>query len=198
MIPTPNLNIAMKKTILFSVLIASLFVVNAQTPTNVPKLNNQIKLDLSIGGIGLTYEPRLGGKTTIDLSAGIGGGYDVSEDNVGYDWNILQPAFYFSATPKFFYNRKRRFDNGKNVDLNSGNYIGLRVKYTTAGTAQDGSTRQSLLVNAHWGIQRALGKRWSLNAHVGVGYAEDLDYQYGTIYPSLDLKFSYILWKGNS
>jgi hypothetical protein len=193
----PNsLNAAMKKATVLAVFIASLFAANAQAPATDTKLNNLIKLDLSLGGVGFTYEPRLGKKTTIDLSAGIGGGYDVSESSFGYEWNILEPAFYFSANPKFYYNRQKRYNKGKNVQLNSGNYFGLRVKYATAGLAQDGGTRQSLLINLHWGIQRAIGRRWTMNTHVGLGYAEDLDYQFGTIYPALDLKFSYVLWKG--
>ncbi|HSB92383.1 MAG TPA: hypothetical protein VLC28_04665, partial [Flavitalea sp.] len=53
--------------------------------------------------------------------------------------------------------------------------------------------RNSILTNIHWGIQRAIANRWTLNAHVGAGYAQDIDYKFGTVYPAIDFKFSYIL-----
>jgi hypothetical protein len=50
-------------------------------------------------------------------------------------------------------------------------------------------------------MQKAIGNRWTLNAHFGLGYAidaVDLNNSAGTIYPALDLKFSYILNKKRS
>jgi hypothetical protein len=82
--------------------------------------------------------------------------------------------------------------------LNSGNYIGLRVKYTTRGISESPQVWDALLFNAHWGMQRAIGTRWTLNTHFGAGYAVDavdLNNSEGTIYPALDLKFSYRLNK---
>ena len=87
---------------------------------------------------------------------------------------------------------------GKPANLNAGNYIGIRVKYTTKGISESSSVRDALLFNAHWGMQRGIGKRWTMNAHFGAGYAldaTDLNNSEGTIYPALDLKFSYILNK---
>jgi hypothetical protein len=49
-----------------------------------------------------------------------------------------------------------------------------------------------MLANLHWGIQRALGKHWAFNCHAGAGYALDIDYDFGTIYPAIDFKFSYV------
>jgi hypothetical protein len=128
---------------------------------------------------------------TTDFSLGAGGGYSVAEGNIDYQWQIFNPAFYFSATPKFFYNRQKRIEKGKSVKLNSGNYIGLRVKYTTGSIDPQPSIREALFINLHWGLQRAISNRWSLNAHIGAGYAQDLTNQFGTIYPALDFKLSY-------
>lgn len=166
-----------------------------QTSTGDNKLRNLSKLDIGVQGIGFTLESRLSNKATIDLSIGAGAGYDIAEGHIGYEWNFFQPAFYFSVTPKWYYNRKKHIETGKNSKYNSGNYIGLRLKYITAGSAPDDHERNTLLINLHWGLQRAIGNRWTLNAHIGGGYAQDLDYKFGTVYPSLDLKFSYILSK---
>ena len=176
-------------------LISQSFFSAAKNEKNENDLEKLVKVDIGLQGVGFTFEPVLNRKTTIDLSFGAGGGYDVWESGVGYEWNILQPAFYFSVTPKYYYNRQKRNNEGKLSRLNSGNYMGLRVKFTTPSVAPNDALRESLLVNLHWGIQRAIAKRWTLNSHVGAGYAQDLSSQFGTVYPSIDFKFSYYLSK---
>lgn len=133
---------------------------------------------------------------SVDLSSGIGGGYNVSEDYIEYILNVFHPAFYFSATPKFYYDRNKRIEDGKQSNYNSGNYIGARVKYITSGIASKDRMRNSMLINLHWGMQRAVGLRWTINTHIGAGYAQDLNYKFGTVYPSAEIKFSYILSTG--
>lgn len=188
-------NLVMKVFIISIFFLGHITFSFGQTSTDDNKLRDLTKLDIGVQGIGFTWEPRLSNKATMDISIGAGGGYDIAEGHIGYKWDFFKPAFYFSATPKFYYNRKKRIETGKNSKYNSGNYIGLRLKYITANSAPNDHERNSLLINLHWGLQRAIGNRWTLNAHVGGGYAHDLDYKFGTIYPSLDFKFSYILSK---
>ena len=187
----------MKQTFtLFLLFYASLlFAQNRITETNLEKL---IKLDLGLRGVGVTYEPRLSNKMTMELSGGIGGGYDVSFQEFTYYWNLLDPALYIVINPKYYYNRNKRLAKGKSIDLNTGNYIGLGIKYTSRGIAENTDVWDALLFNVHWGIQRAIGKRWTFNTHAGVGYAidaTDLSNSSGTIYPAADLRFSYTLKK---
>jgi hypothetical protein len=155
------------------------------------------KLNLELQGVGFSAEPKLGNSSTIDFSAGIGtGGYDIWQSSFTYVVNPLGPTGFISITPKFYYNRTRRLEKGKAGELNSGNYIGLRIKYTTRSISENAEAWDALLFNAHWGMQRAIGNRWTLNTHFGLGYAidaVDLNNSAGTVYPALDLKFSYIL-----
>ncbi len=188
----------MKQIILAALLTGLMHASLAQTDKPDYKLSNLTKLDLGLQGIGISFEPRIGKKLTMDLSAGAGGGYSISEDRVEYEWNILQPAFYFSVTPKYFYNIHQRHNKGKATRFNSGNYIGLRLKYTTPSIAPNDYLRDALLVNLHWGLQRALGGNWTFNSHIGAGYARDLSSEFGTIYPALDFKFSYIISRKNN
>jgi len=163
-----------------------------QEPKPDTKLSSLIKLDMGGQGVGLSYEPRLSNKITVVIAGGVGGGYDIAEGflevNYGY------PAFYFSLTPKYYYNRQRRVDKGKETLLNAGNFIGIRVKYVGANNGGSDLYRNSMLANIHWGIQRALGWHWTFNFHVGAGYAQDIDYNFGTIYPSVDFTFSYVFY----
>ena len=183
----------MKRTLISILFTGLIFLAVGQNVSSNTSLKSLTKLDVGLQGVGFTYEPRLSNKLTIDLSVGAGGGYDVYEGGVGYEWNIIQPAFYFSVTPKFFYNRKKRLEKARSTKFNSGNYIGLRLKYTTPSVAPNDPLRDALLINLHWGLQRAIGKRWTFNTHIGGGYAQDLNSQFGTIYPALDFKFSYII-----
>lgn len=182
-----------KRTFLFVLFAGILFSAFGQSPPSNRVLSNLVKLDLGLQGIGLTYESRLAGKWTADLSAGAGGGYDIAESSLNYNLNINRPAFYFSFTPKYYYNLAKRIRKGKSTVLNSGNYIGLRLKYVTPNDRRTDATRNSVLANAHWGMQRGLGTHWLFNAHIGAGYAMDIDYSFGTIYPALDFKFAYVL-----
>lgn len=181
----------MKRIILFTLLSGFLQVSFGQTPDTKSKLSSLAKLDLGLQGIGITYEPRLSNMMTVDLSAGGGGGYDIGEGALSIDYS--KPALYLMITPKYFYNRQKRILKGKKTQLNSGNFIGLRIKYVTPNNRQSDYTRNSILINIHWGIQRAISNRWTFGTHVGAGYAQDIDYNFGTIYPAIDCKFSYIL-----
>jgi hypothetical protein len=135
---------------------------------------------------------------SIELSGGIGGGYDISFQDFTYSWNLLDPALYVIVNPKYYYNRNKRQARGKSTALNSGNYIGLGIKYTSRGIGESTDVWDALLFNLHWGMQRAIGQRWTFNTHAGVGYAidaTDLSNSSGTIYPTLDLRFGYVLNK---
>ncbi len=187
-----------KSIILLALFAGQCLLSLGQDPKSDSVLSSLLMLDLGGQGIGLTYEHRLSNKMVADISAGIGGGHDIGEGF--FEINYGYPAFYFSLTPKYFYNRQKRIDKGKEVHLNSGNYFGLRLKYVAAnnrpvdiyGNSSLNVYRNSVLGNIHWGIQRPLGQHWLFNFHIGAGYAEDIDYGFGTIYPAVDFKFSYV------
>lgn len=170
--------------------------------TDISKtLNTQTKLDIGYGGIGLSYEPKLANSITFDITAGLGGHYNTAEDglleSVRYNLNPVYPAFYFGVHPKFFYNLKRRADNNKNAALNSGNYIGLKAKYASQSIRSSVHSDEILLLNLHWGLQRAIGKSFTINAFAGAGYAVPVDNQFDIVYPTVDFKFSYLFGKRN-
>jgi hypothetical protein len=180
----------MKIIFLLTSILGFLSVCSGQTQETETKISSLTKLDLSLQGVGLTFEPRLSRNITTDLSAGIGGGYNISEGSI--DYQVIKPALYISATPKYFYNIKKRIDEGKTIQNNSGNFIGFRLKYNMPLSKKTDMIRNSVLANIHWGLQRAFGNNWLFSSQIGVGYAQDIDNNFGTIYPTLDFKFSYI------
>lgn len=196
----------MKKIILLTSFVGLMHHSFGQTTKPATTLSGLAKVDLGLSGIGFTYQPKISNKIVLDLSGGIGGGYDVSEKSFSYYYS--SPAFYFSVTPKYFYNIHSRMKKGKKTQLNSGNYIGVRLKYSTPLNPSEPNlwldpfktdyAYNTILTNIHWGIQRAIGRNWLFNTQVGVGYARSIKYNTGTIYPSLDFTFGYAFIKSKS
>ena len=189
--------------IILSVLSLSFFVTTS-AQTSKKSVINLTKLDLGFQGIGISYEPKLFGNFTIDFGSGVGGGYDIyAADDEGpsiltnYEYSFEKPALYLSLAPKYFYNIQRRADKGKNTELNSANYLGIRVKYVTPLSQFDPyhPITATLLTNIHWGIQRTIGGHWLFNFQAGPGYAVTKDCNCGIIYPALDFKFAYVFGK---
>lgn len=177
----------------FSLLALSIFIVVSLRGQNTKEgdtLVSLAKLQAGGQGIGFSYEPKVTKKLTIDLSAGVGGGYSIAEYSY-FEYDLFNPAVYFSMTPKFFYNLAKRAESGKNTEFNSGNYLGLSFKYNLPFKRKYEGITKSYLANIHWGIQRALGSHFIFNSHLGVGYAQDIPSGLGIIYPSLAFRFSY-------
>lgn len=190
----------MKKIFLSVVFAGYVLLAFAQDPatsTNTAEVRSLTKLDLNLVGIGFTYEPRLAKFMTLELSAGAAGDYSIVGGGLEYTFRTIFPAFYFSANPKLFYNRQRRVEKGKKTLLNAGNYFGLKAQYTTPSVAPENMENHALLVNVHWGMQRAIGRRCTINTHFGLGYGYDSATNSGVVYPAIDLHFSYVLSKIN-
>src|SRR6476620_4748581 len=103
----------MKKIILLICGLGLLYTSYAQEMGVDSRLSSIAKIDLGFQGIGFTYEPRLSNSLTMDLSAGVSVGYNISEESIEYE--ILKPALYFSVTPKYYYNLQKRITKGKTV-----------------------------------------------------------------------------------
>lgn len=184
------------KQLFIALLLAVLVIpVIAQKAPGTFPLTSLTKFDLGPGGLGFSREQKTGGRTSLLISAGAGGGYDIAELYFGYEWKIFRPAFHFSLSPRLYYNRDKRTRADKPTRFNSGNYVGLAVRYVTGSVEPTPVQRPSMMINGHWGLQRYLGKRWVLDSHIGGGYAWDTGNRFGTIYPALDINFSYVLNK---
>lgn len=68
---------------------------------NIP-LSNQLKADISLQGIGISYDLRANENILIEFAVGVGGGYAIAEQSFAYDLAISEPAFFFIALLSFF------------------------------------------------------------------------------------------------
>lgn len=193
----------MKRILLVALFLFLIFQGYAQDPTSVIKgennsslsstyIKSQAKVDLGFEGLGLAYDIKVLPTTTIDLNVGIGGYYSISESSFNYSLNPYKPALFVSANPKYFYNQRQRSAKGKNNNLNSGDYIGIKVKYSSKSTSSQVFSDEVILYNIHWGIQRAISRNILWNAYAGIGYGEEFNSHFGTPYPVLGIKLSYL------
>ncbi len=86
--------------ILITLLSCSICTFSQSSPADTA-IQTLIKIDLGFQGVGLSYEPRLSNKLSVDFAAGLGGGDYVTEDRVDYRWSLAEPAFYFIVNPGF-------------------------------------------------------------------------------------------------
>ena len=85
----------MKKIILSIAILAFISASYGQERAET-RLSSLAKIDLGLQGVGFTYEPRLSNKLTADLSAGFGGGYDISEQSIEYNYpNCAELTFRY-------------------------------------------------------------------------------------------------------
>ncbi|ARS34241.1 hypothetical protein [Pontibacter actiniarum] len=170
------------------------------------KLESMSKIELGLHGLGLAYEVPLSARWSANLSAGLGGGYAIEQNDFenGFNstWIINEPVAYFRSEFKYTYNRDRRLSKSKSILNNAGNYVAFQVKYTTNRVFEGNDysfleepLNRTLLNEAHWGMQRPLGQKFIFNLHLGLGYATDFDFDNSQLYPAAGVQFSYVISK---
>lgn len=201
----------MKRTCLLILLCLWSVTGFAQTepqPAEADHLNELVKLEFGLHGVGFAYEMPLSSRFLVDFSAGLGMGYAIQRgayytDSFKSTWILNDPAAYLKSDVRYIYNREKRLAKGKSLRNNTGNYLGFQAKYTTRRMFNNSSDymrivdplNRALLSEVHWGMQRPLGENFLFNLHLGLGYAHDFDFNNGSVYPALGVRFNYILLK---
>ena len=176
-----------------------LFVLFIQASTlSSQSLQTIQKIGIGINGLDVAMEIPLAENITIEPAVGLGPSYDISGWDSGgviLHWALVEPSVHVSVYGKFFYNRNKRMLKGKSMLLNSGKFIGLKVKYVSKPLTdyEYHDMDNTLLANLNWGGQRNIGHHWNYSYSVGLGYGYNLDYSRSTFYPAFDLKIAYVL-----
>lgn len=187
-----------KNKLLFFILLFAMLIkastVSCQSLQVVPKVG------LGINGLDFSIEIPVGEKITIEPAVGLGPSYDFRDmdaltKKVGYHWAWLEPSVHSSVYGKFFYNRDKLMSKDKSLLFNSGNFIGVKVKYVSEPYTSDENHEQynTLIANLNWGGQHNIGSHWNYSYSVGLGYGHNLVFSYGTFYPAFDIKVAYVL-----
>jgi hypothetical protein len=160
---------------------------------SMPDLRTIMKVDGGTTGLGLSFETPVSSEFLVELETGLGGGYVVGKSKVEYLTNYEDPSLYGAAKGNFYFNREKRYKNGNTLTQNSGNFVGLGVKYTSPGLFRNLRPNNVILTDLHLGIKRAFDKNWSFSGIVGVGYAQNLDWKNNSDYPGGEVKITYLL-----
>ena len=105
----------------------------------------------------------------------------------GFDFGIWETTFYddydspFLLTPvivvepRFYYNLKKRSENSKRIDGNSGNFIALKMSYHpdwfVLFNTENAPVVSDFSIIPTWGIRRNLGKHFNYEAGLGAGFS---------------------------
>ena len=184
----------MKRLLLIFMLIQVLTItVGAQEAdkVDVPKMEKFWKLDLGFTGVALSYDLPLSPSFLMETSLGVGPAYTIWNSTYKVNYDFTDPALHFTLVGDWYYNRSKRFTKGKSLLCNSGNFIGITFRQTSRGLV-DECYSPSLLTNVHWGISREIDAKWLIRLKIGLGSAYDWNWDEGLLYPSIDLKFSYL------
>lgn len=178
-------------------ILVCLLVVQAGLSQNykgaMPNLRTILKVDGGTQGLGLSFETPVTAEFLLEVETGLGGGYVVEKQRVRYLTNYDDPSLVGAVKGSFYFNRERRYENGNTLMQNSGNFVGLGVKYASSGLIKNLEPHNILLTHLHLGLKRAFDKNWSFSGLVGVGYAHNLDWKSGEDYPGGEVKITHLL-----
>lgn len=160
----------MKKTLLTLTLCGLTLIAKAQN-TSVEK--STFGLQTGVLGIWAYNEVKL--SNSIALRTELGFDFGIWETTYYDDYDspfILTPVIV--VEPRFYYNLKKRSENSKRIDGNSGNFIALKTSYhpkLALFNTDDAPVVSDFTIIPTWGIRRNLGKHFNYEAGLGVGYS---------------------------
>ena len=159
----------MKKTLLTLILCGLTLIAKSQN-TSVEK--STYGLQTGILGIWAYNEAKLSNNIAL-------------RTEVGFDFGIWESTFYDDAPflltpviviePRFYYNLKKRSNESKRIDGNSGDFIALKMGYHPDWFVLFNTDNVPVVCDFSiiptWGIRRNIGKHFNYEAGIGVGYS---------------------------
>lgn len=170
----------MKKKILFSLMISLIYTVGKSQTASVEKSTYGIQTGLL--GIWVHNETKLTNqialRTEIGMNAGIFGG-----DFYPKTGFLMTPVI--TAEPRWYYNLEKRQSKSKNIAGNSGNFVSLQTSYHpnwfVISNYDNLKTFNLITVIPTWGIKRNVGKHFTYETAIGIGYGHQFREGYGDL-----------------
>lgn len=160
----------MKKLLLFSTLLGLTLFGKSQT-ASVEK--STFGIQTGVLGIWAYNEAKLSNK--IALRTELGFDFGIWETTYYDDYDspfLLTPVIV--VEPRFYYNLKKRAENSKRIDGNSGDFIALKTSYHpefALFNTDDAPVVSDYAIIPTWGIRRNIGKHFNYEAGIGAGYS---------------------------
>ncbi|MEO1050573.1 MAG: hypothetical protein AAFX87_08095 [Bacteroidota bacterium] len=166
------------KKLLTLVLLASSF--SAFSQDRIPVVLQDRSFYLSILDPGVMFEQRLSDNQSFTATLGITGLANSFEDELGEDEFTYSINPYLTSSFRNYYSRKRV---KKELNSNSGNYVGLVAGYYFGALAEGDRTTEltnSFFIGPEWGIQRNYksGIHFGLSLGTGLATGQNTDVQW--------------------
>jgi len=159
----------MKNKILFSLIITLISILGHSQTASVEKSTYGIQTGLL--GIWVHNEMKLTNqialRTELGMNAGFFGGYFYPK--TGF---LMTPII--TVEPRWYYNLEKRQSKSKNISGNSGNFVSLQTSYNpnwfVISNYNNLKTFNLITIIPTWGIKRNIGKHFTYETAIGVGY----------------------------
>ncbi len=133
----------------------------------------QVKINLNYLGGSVSYEQRVSNSNTVYFDAGIGYGFTYQAtyysdmNNTSYQYQI-KPAI--TAEFRHYYHFKERLAKNRSIANNGANFFTLKTNYIFGPVGLYSSMDHSAVIGVMpgWGIQRTLGKYFTLELELGL------------------------------
>ncbi|TXK33877.1 hypothetical protein FVR03_18245 [Pontibacter qinzhouensis] len=131
-------------------------------------------------GIWAHNESRIADKFAIRSEIGFDAGLfgsGFSNNNLGY---VLTPVL--TVEPRWYYNIKRRDTKGRRTANNSANFLTAKINYHPDWftiSSDDRWVHNQIAVIPTWGIRRVIGKHFTYETAIGLGYRYTFRKSYG-------------------
>lgn len=170
----------MKKNILLSLIVSLMYFTGNSQTASVEKSTYGIQTGLL--GIWVHNEMKLSNqialRTELGMNAGIFGG-----DFYPKTGFTMTPVI--TAEPRWYYNLEKRQSKSKNISGNSGNFVSLQTNYYpnwfVISNYDNLETYNLITIIPTWGIKRNIGKHFTYEAAIGIGYGHQFREEYEDI-----------------
>lgn len=159
----------MKKALLIFALCGLTLTAKSQN-TSVEK--STFGVQTGVLGIWVYNEAKL--SNTIALRTELGFDFGIWETTYYDDYNssfLLTPVIV--VEPRFYYNLKKRSENSKRIDGNSGNFFALKMGYHpdwfVLFNTDNAPVVSDYSIIPTWGIRRNIGDHFNYEAGIGAG-----------------------------
>lgn len=127
-------------------------------------------------------------RSEIGLDAGLRGG--------SYSRTIFVLAPTIRVEPRFYYNLEKRNKKEKTILKNSGNFLALNLLYIpnlfVISNSSNINIGSEISVIPKWGIKRTVGKHFTYELGLGIGYLFDLENSFNNeVTADLHIRFGY-------
>ena len=170
----------MKNKILFTLIISLIYSIGNSQTASVEKSTYGIQTGFL--GIWVHNEMKLTNqialRTELGLNAGFFGGNFYPK--TGF---IMTPVI--TVEPRWYYNLEKRQSKSKKISGNSGNFVSLQTNFHpnwfVISNYEDLKTFNLFTIIPSWGIKRNIGKHFTYETAIGLGYGYQFREEYGDL-----------------